>query len=344
MKKFYLLVFASVVFIGTSFSQAKLENYKHTFKPGDEHHFFITNKVEEGPAGKGVVWDFTDLKKQGDLKSHMLLTSEVENTGKIPEANIILEEYGTHFYFRMAGNSMKHYGTVTKNNTILKYDKPFVKMIYPFEFGQSKKGTYSGEIQTSDNKKKFKGNYHIEVDGYGDLILPGDIKIKDVLRLKTVKEKTYENSSYTSVIESYKWYCQDVRYPLLTVIKSGKPGKTKTIKTAYYADAEMLSVNNNKNPANREGYAVIEGEVNAYPNPFEEQFNVDYTLGKKGDVDIIIFDNSGRKIKDIHLKNQPRGNYQRTIKADGNNFTNGLYHITIKVNNQDIKKRLLKVE
>ena len=344
MKKLYFTLLALVIVASGAFSQTKLKNYHHTFKPGDEHHFFITNKASEGRAGKDVVWDFSGIEKKGELKSHMYLTSEVDQVGKIPRANIVLEEYGTHFYFRMAGNSMVQYGTITKNGTVIKYDKPFVKMVYPFEYGQSKEGEFSGEILTSQTNKKFTGKYAIQVDGYGKLILPGNIEIEDVVRLKTVKEKTYENSKHTSSVISYKWYCEDLRYPLLTVIKAGTPDKVNTIKTAYYADAKSLVASEREEKENNEGFASLEGDVNAYPNPFSEAFQLDYTLSNKGDVEIIIFDNSGRKVKEIQWKDQPAGNYTKTIQADGNRFSDGLYHIAIRSDQKEIKKTLLKVK
>ena len=344
MKKLYFTLIMLVIITSGVLAQIQLKNYNHTFKPGDEHNFHITNKVDEGASGKDIVWDFSGLKKEGELKSHMLLTSDVNHSEKIPKANVVLEEYGTHFYFRMAGNSMLQYGTITKNNTVIKYEKPFVKMVYPFEYGQSKKGEIAGEIHTNRNIRKFTGNYQIEVDGYGKLILPGNVEIDDVVRLKTVKEKTYENSSHTSSIVSYKWYCQEVRYPLLTIIKAGRPGDVNTIKTAYYADAKALDSNNNEEEETQRGFASMEGEVNAYPNPFKETFNLDYTISQKGDVEFLLYDNSGKKVKEIQLKDQAAGNYNYTIRADGNKFSNGLYHLTIKTNNREIRISLLKVE
>ncbi len=342
MKKFYLTLSLLVVFITGALAQTALENYYHTFKPGDEHHFILTNKVEEGNAGYDVVWDFSGLKKKSELKSHMLLTSKVEKSAQFPKANIVLEEYGNHFYFQMSGNSMKHYGTVTENS-VINYEKPAVKMVYPFEYGESRGGEISGTLKTSSGEREFTGSYHIEVDGYGKLILPRGVEIDDAVRLKTVKSKKYENSSHTSTIVSYKWYCQPVRYPILTIIKSVQPNRTYTMKTAYYADAGAIA-NSQAEASVKEDKMQVSGDIKVYPNPFGKTFNVDYSLAEKGDVRITIFDNTGKMMKDLTLKDQSAGAYTQIVTADEDKFVNGIYHVKIKAGNKEIKQRIVKME
>ena len=69
------------------------------------------------------------------------------NSSDIPEANTVLEEYETKFYFKTTDALIEHYGTVSKNNTITKYDEPFVKMVFPFNYGDSYSGIFSGTIE-----------------------------------------------------------------------------------------------------------------------------------------------------------------------------------------------------
>jgi hypothetical protein len=343
MKNLYLFWVLALFASESLMSQTVLKNYYHTFKPGDEHHFIISNNTSEGEAGFSKTWDFSHLEQKGELKSHMLLISDVEQSSQIPEANIVLEEFGNLFFFRMIGNKMEQYGTVTKNNTVIKYDKPFVKMVYPFEYGESKEGEFSGVTKTSRSEKKFTGTYSIEVDGYGTLTLPGNVKIHDVVRLKTIKEQTYENASHTSTIVSYKWYCQPVRYPLLTIIKGGQPGKTRTIKTAYYADAASLASKIQQEATEVTGNK-ISSDVNVYPNPFQKEFTLDYTLMEKGDVEIIVFDNAGKKIKTIRLKGKTAGVHSQIINLESGRAANGMYHVSIQSGGEEIRKRLLKVD
>jgi hypothetical protein len=70
------------------------------------------------------------------------------NSFDIPEANTILEEFETKFYFRASNDKIEQFGSVSKNNTITKYDKPFVKMVFPFNYGDTYSGNFLEQLKT----------------------------------------------------------------------------------------------------------------------------------------------------------------------------------------------------
>jgi len=344
MKKLYLSIFLILGITAHIFAQVVLETENHTLRPGDEHPFVIVKNSKEGPGGNNQVWDFSDLEKKSEFKSHMLSSGFVKNAEKIPEANVVLEENGTHFFFDVSKNGMKQYGTITKNNTVIKYDKPFVKMVYPFEYGDAKSGQYSGRMITSKDEKAFTGTYNIQVDGSGKLKLPGGVVIDDVVRLKTEKTKQYEGSSHKSTIVSYKWYCDQVRYPLLTIIKAERGDKSNYLKSAYYADAELIDQEKEKDERKETQAGLNNKQVKVYPNPFRNDFTVEYQLGSSQDVEINVFNSSGQKVKNILLNDQKAGNYSRKISTNGEEFSEGMYYIHVNTKEGDHKESLMKVK
>lgn len=339
MKKFYLTSFLFLGVISIAISQTKLLNEKHAFQAGDEHYFIIAENTDPmEPGGNNKIWDFSSLEEKGELRSHMLISTEVDKSFNIPEANTVLEEYGNHFYFKVQDNMMKLFGTITKNNTITRYDKPFVKMVYPFEYGDSYSGDISGEIITKNNKRRFSGQYTIAVDGHGKLILPGNIVINNVLRLKAIKEKQYENSDHVSKIVSYKFYCQEIRYPILTIIQSITNNTPKTIKTAYYGDARSIEQEQNTDENK------FANQVRIYPNPFKKKINVEYQIKEPSDVQIALYNNAGQKIKDYLYTNQPEGCYTKSITTTGQGFSDGVYFVKVKAGSQLIKNKMIKLD
>lgn len=344
MKQLYLSIFLILGFTAHIFAQAVLETDGHALRPGDEHSFVIVENVKEGPAGSNRVWDFSELEKKSEFNSHMLYSGFVENAAKIPEANVVLEENGTHFFFDVSKNGMKQYGTLTRNNSVIKYDKPFVKMVFPFEYGNSQSGKFSGRLITSENEKEFTGTYNIQVDGYGRLKLPGGEVINDVVRLKTEKTKQYEGSSHKSTIVSYKWYCDQVRYPLLSIIKSRRADKSHYLKTAYYADAGLIEQDEEQNERQETLTELKNKQVKVYPNPFRNQFTVEYQLSSSRDVEVYIFNSSGQKVKHIQLNDQRAGNYSKEISTNGEEFSEGMYYINIKTGEGEYKENIMKVK
>ena len=325
-------------------SQTALKQQYHAMNPGDEHGFILTENTDQGAAGYGQTWDFSGLKTKGELTSKMSVYASAKGSSDIPQANLVLDEAGNKFFFHVADDRIAYYGAVTKQGAVYAYDEPLLKMKFPLRYGDIYSGSYSGNLIYQNGKKRgFTGDYSLEVDGYGKLILPGNIEINDVVRLKTVREKQFNNSGFKSAMVSYKWYAQGVRYPLLSVIRSGTPDKTKTIKTAYFEDA--ASITREKKVQKAEVSSPrSQIQVSCYPNPFSNTFKVDYQLMEKNDVLVTVFDNAGKKIKDVQFEDQRPGKYSKTIDAAGERFSNGMYHIAIQIGDHRARESLLRVE
>lgn len=341
MKKLYFVLIFVGLFL-SSYSQFLMKGTTHLLRTGDEHYFNITNNVDPGNKGASQIWDFSNLETKSQLTSYMYSAYTTEKSADIPKANTVLEEFGTKFYFKTSDNIIEQFGTVSKNNTITKYDKPFVKMVFPFNYGDSYSGDFSGTIEGANNyKASFSGTYSLEADAYGTLILPGKIKCKNVFRIKTIKKQCYNNSNSCNCSTiSYKWYSQDIRYPLLTIIQSKTSQGTKTIRTAYYSKAKNSTIINTKsNYINAENL-----NATIYPNPFKDEFKLDYTIGIDSDVIIEIYDNSGKKINVIHKSKQKAGYYTETINLSKIGNQLGLYHIRLIAGNNTISKTVIRVE
>ena len=128
MKKIYLSIIGITAFAVLSSGQTKLCSTDNAFKEGDSHEFILTTVAEEGQSGEKVIWDFSNLKSTNQtLTSHMLNVSSSEKSALIPEANLILEEFGNLFFFKVTSNGMEQYG-VSSCNSVTKFNKPFVKL------------------------------------------------------------------------------------------------------------------------------------------------------------------------------------------------------------------------
>lgn len=81
-----------------------------------------------------------------------------------------------------------------------------------------------------------------------------------------------------------------------------------------------------------------------YPNPFNSTTKIEYLLPKNGNVEILIYDITGRFIKRWKYENQVQGLY--TIEWDGTNELNrkvssGIYIYMINYQNMTISKKLI---
>ena len=155
-----------------------------------------------------------------------------------------------------------------------------------------------------------------------------------------MREQFINNNSCNCATISYKWYSYDVRYPLLTIIQSKSLKGTKTFRTAYYSKAK-----NNTDQENK-GFNLESENIKAkiYPNPFMDEFNLDYTITNDSDIRIEVYDNSGKKFISIHKADLKAGNYTEIIKSDKIGNQLGMFHIRIIAGNEVISKTVIRGE
>jgi hypothetical protein len=266
----------------------------------------------------------------------MLNPDSFQQSKEIPQANTIIEEFGNHFYFNVQNDIMEQYGTVS-GNVITKYDQPFLKLKFPFTYGDRYTGNYSGVQETANSKVPVKGTYEVYGDAYGTLILPNSITIENVLRVK--QTRTIDNGNGNSLQEiTYRWYSTNVRYPILVIIKYVTPTSTNIAEVAMYAHAG--DKNKSATPINNvEAFSGLE----VYPNPVENQLTVSFNIGSASKVSIRIIDETGRAVKVLmNSKKLDAGNYNYTFSADEKSIKPGLYYLQVVSGKDLYTKKIVK--
>ena len=328
MKKIFTITIFLFGFILSNWSQISLLYNNQAIVIGDAHHFRLANTVDEGPAGPNQIWDFSGLKIQGDLTSYMLDALLTPNGTKIPEATSVIKEGENNFYFRVSKSDIKEYG-LASCNVVYRYDQPLTKLKFPFRYGDHSQGVFHGS-DVNNAAIELKGTYQIEADAYGKLLLPHNVTINNVLRLKSTRTDQFNNASNTTI--TYRWYSTDVRYPLLTIIKYENNGKYQTSVTAYYADAGNI-VKSSKNDA--DGNEVIANDnftFTAFPNPYTESININYYLYQQSDVSISVVDNMGKTVHTLVNQKQDEGQYTQSFTGKDFGLNAGVYFVRIIVN------------
>lgn len=320
MKKTLLFCIAGLLIHFMALGQYQLTQQEHILRTGDQHHFRLAQKAQPGTNGVNQIWDFSHLKAEKDLISHMLPYNTPQKVANV-NASVVLEEFGTHFLFELSGNRMLQTGTKLKGGAQIIYEKPLLRMRFPITYGTLDEGDYQGYFNSGDNKRNFFGHYRVEADATGTLILPGTIRIENTIRVKTTKIQSYEKSNSASEVISYKWYAKGCRYPLLTIIQAGCGDAPTTIRTAYYADASKL-INKELKPQVRE--AFFGTELSGFPNPASEKVTIAYSVNKSGPVTIELFTTQGRKLAHLKEGTKKPGKHEKPLNIRELNLPSGL--------------------
>ena len=331
MKKLYYLTFALAISISLQ-AQITLTKKTHGISKGDSHSFIFAQAVEEGQAGKSITWDFSGLKAtETKLTSHMLNSLETPKGAEMTKANTVIEEFGNNFYFDVNSKGVFDYGIATANS-VTKYDVPAVKLKFPFSFGDKVSGEFSGKQITGSQEVAIKGSYDVYADAYGKLILPGGITENNVLRVKQTRSYNI-GSAYKEI--TYRWYSANNHYPLLVITKfTDANGVEKPSLAAYHPDVTLKSIEADVKAAN------TEESFQTFPNPWGDVLKVEYNLANEEDVQILLFDGSGKLAK-VLLTNQKQAQGKHAVELT-DKMNVGVYFVKVVHGTRSWTKKVVK--
>ena len=341
MKKFYLTI-ACVVIAFSLQAQTVLKFQTHGLVAENINEMKITKYVEPGTEGMNVVWDFRNLELVQDFVGTLDHPEFSKGYSTFPESNTVLEEFGNLFYFKYDENSIEQHGFMSgRGVTTIIYDQPFVKMRYPFTYGSSFSGSFGG---TYNNNEKVlgtqQGTYTVTGDGMGTLMLPGNMVYENALRVKEVRSytQTFNNSSYDVETVTYRWYINDHRFPILVLIKSTSTygtGRTYASTQAAYNPIKTTPLDIT---TTTQGYGLT-----AFPNPYHDQVNIRFNLDSNSEVNLSVFDLSGRLIKVLYSGTDAAGEKNFRFSAKEVGFSKGAYVVKLNVNGKEASQKIVEL-
>lgn len=342
MKKGIFLSILLHLLMISVFGQTQISYESNAFLNGDQHHYLrVTNieDVSEGVSGFNITWDYSHLIAGDSVTSYLLDATQQPGYEHFPEANVVIKEDGEVIFFHVSPQGIEKHGYLRIDN-YFKYDLPIKRFSFPFSYGEKIEGKYAlHRIGSSDTN--FHGTYNSEIDGIGTLILPDNITIQNVLRVRSSQKYDGVDSGYAT----YRWYSIHadpvLRYPLLSIIKREGATDSYIKKVAYYAHAGQLleKASTLLEHFTMQEFISPEGSVlkiKAYPNPFIEKVTVDYNLPDKAKVTILVSDALGRFVETLVDEEQTAGQYSVDFKGKGYYF---LYYITTLINDRVVSSK-----
>lgn len=311
-----ILTFFSICLSG----QTSILFTEEAYLIADEQIYIQSDATNTGTSGSNQVWNFSHLRDMGQLKSYLHPQNQREWALIFPRANMILEENNLIVFIKADKSTLTEYGYITGGRRVV-YDQPVVRFPFPFEYGSTINGLYSG-TRYANQKRAIAGKYTTEADGLGTLMLPGGRIYDNVVRVRFSKKLDGNLSEEVT----YRWYHAKNdpvrRNPLLTIFTQEEEDLIEITGSAYLSDESTISFSevdksdviynhlNENNPILNQIY-----EYSVQPNPFSETASIRFSLPKDGNVLIQAFDNTGRLL--VTLLNEFRSAGKHEIKFEG---------------------------
>jgi hypothetical protein len=341
MKRFVHIMIGLGTFLNSLFAQQPLVlTYEtHALQAGINNNMILCHYADPGNDGENMAWNFSSLQSTHDFTGKLMTNTRSKATEAFGLANTTLDEFNNRFYLNVERHQIEQTGYSTLDNAVVvSYEKPFIKMMFPFTIGDSYSGDFYGTMKMGDTKLPLTGTYEVKADGYGKLMLPGNITIENTLRVKTVKsyEMQVNGSKQSTEITTFRWYGCCNRYPLL-VLSAIKTTVGPNVTLSY--QAAYNNIVNSRLPGSDGN--IPNSSIRAYPNPVADLMIFEYALADPGDVIIELYNNTGKKIMTLLDNRLDRGIYSLQLVPEKEGLPTGIYIIRANLNHTLITQEIV---
>jgi hypothetical protein len=155
--------------------------------------------------------------------------------------------------------------------------------------------------------------------------------------IKRIKLDNYP--TYNGVFRAYRY---TGTHPALTG-HDLTAGKTITgYDPVYITPSELNFIKKNEDHIPTDGQMIKN-----YPNPFKSATTIQFDIPNQGQVNLIVYDLSGNHVKTLVNETRNAGNY--SIDWDGkdesgNKMSTGTYYYVLKIEDQQVSKKMILIK
>lgn len=320
-------------------SQNFIKYKTHSLEAGYTHVTQKIDNIDEGMSGDKCFWDFSNLVC-GDISSSDIISADESVNHTLMEfTNLAITKNNDHFFYSLNEEQLQFHGYVTEK-AIIQFDQPIIRMKYPFKYKDKFEGTFSGTgLHNGVVNTTIDGNYSVDADGKGTLLLPNGTSINNAFRVKSI-EHYFETSCKTIEwkITKYLWYTKEHRYPVFAVIEKYINNDDDNIiisKTGYYSEVAI------KKEVKKTNNLLGRIDLNIYPNPSTEKINILYDIPNESKVSVSLYNTTGTKIADIVESELQKGKYKYEYYINENRVKPGIYYLHFLIGKKSLTQKVV---
>jgi hypothetical protein len=339
MKNVYLTNILIISLCGGLIAQPVLKYNVHSLKAGLNNPMIYSEYTDPGPGGADMIWDFRQLQEKQAFTGYLNRSGSSAIGSTFTASNTELIEFDSRFYFEVSSSQIDEYGYASiDGKSQIRYTIPFVKMKYPFRFGDSYSGSLSGNsFYNGISTGNISGEYIVEADAYGALMLPGDRYFDNTLRVRSEKKYTNDNSSSSQEVDvvTYRWYNASYRYPLLVLTEY-------SVKTGDHITMHHQAAYTNK--AAVDLTPVLTEGVTLFPNPTGAELSLQIDAVTAGIINFDLYDATGAKVRSFQLESLQSGPVQFDLTDKIAGLRPASYLLIISNSGKKISKNFTLIE
>jgi hypothetical protein len=327
-------------------AQPTLTYRTHGLKAGENHSMQKVEYVSPGNEGAKQLWDFRSLSITDP--GHI----ETVESGVGDKMQVTSADGKSVFSYTCNKNANVYEGYKNDSRTV-EFKQPVTKISYPFTYGSSLFGFFDGICSYGTNLSlagAITGDYSSAGDAFGVLLLPDNVTLNNVLRVKT--RESYVESLCSDVhieVVKYLWYAAEYRYPVFVtweITYAYENGKTQTTSESFVTTEKLTSsiespaIAENSKPTT-EPEEVTDVKYTLHPNPYSSYFHLTYELKKETKVNIVLYTATGQFIAQLVKDQRQNGIQHITYNPHTTDFA-GFYVLRMTFDDKTYTKTLIR--
>ncbi|UTW62337.1 T9SS type A sorting domain-containing protein [bacterium SCSIO 12741] len=285
--------------------------------------------VSEGSSGVDVIWDFSDLTPADSFD----MDFENPQTGILgdPDHTTLTAVRGfQRIPYRSTPQALYLMGDLDGLTRVEYGSDSLLHISFPMAYNDLHTTSYDVEYGLLGNRRV--GTYNVQVDAIGTLHMPYGY-LNDVLRLEI--EDMYVDSALiggnTSVNNRYyEFWQKGAPHYVLRIEQENDGGQTST--TVIYQGKDQIV--EGRNPTSVQFADSRKGELQLYPNPAKDQFQLKWNASTLESLELMIINGLGQIVKQqsleengqvtVDIQELPAGMYQVKLMGSETHFTQRL--------------------
>jgi hypothetical protein len=311
--------------------------------PGTTQNFGKTSStvaVNLGPAGVNQTWNFSSMTTDEAFTWNWVVPSTTPQGSHFPTANIcnwshdLTENSDSYAYYTLTSNVLTPLGIATSNpDTFIVYTNQTAQYSFPISYNTSWYTAWT--MPVVPNLSFVRDSTYSTVDAWGTLTdLTGThpcLRIKNHAYIMTYVLgnlfQTITNWDYTWIVPSMG---------LVVNISSANNEPNPNFTTGKFERQTGASAVREL-PISQMLPTSVELEP-VYPNPFNATTVLTFSLPMAGDVNLSVFDASGREVSGLAQGHYQPGVYQ--VEFNGANLSSGTYFARLTANGFETTRSL----
>ena len=192
----------------------------------------------------------------------------------------------------------------TPDEVVLSYSPRFQSTALPLTFGTAWTSATTQTFEVMGQTFSTNLSLDAEVDGYGTLITPAG----NAQCLRVRRDLSVTTFGFTTTATSFDFITKEGLNAFISLDQTGQP-----LAASYQVDGDVDTSVEQVDAVLPDAFCL---DAN-YPNPFNPQTTIRYTLPSTQPVTLTVYDVLGREVEYLVNRQQAAGTYEATFDATG---------------------------